>query len=180
MGGQKSSKFVNIVFELPLTNALQCALEVLFKDLAFPLRKRPIFFINFSSPVYTFAPIFIFWSHELFSALTFFRDCPDMTRFTNFLGMPQKGKKMPICTIRQGLLYTWTDSLGAFFATFVIMKISKNDRNMNCRSSKDITFSKIWRVWLKNWACHAHFNFKLLKGVAVFLLELEYSCFAAK
>ena len=150
MGGQKSSKFVNIVFELPLTNALQCALEVLFKDLAFPLRKRPIFFINFSSPVYTFAPIFIFWSHELFSALTFFRDCPDMTRFTNFLGMPQKGKKMPICTIRQGLLYTWTDSLGAFFATFVLMKISKNDRNMNCKSSKDFTFSKIWRVWLKN------------------------------
>ena len=27
---------------------------------------------------------------------------------------------------------------------------------------------QIWRVWLKKWACHAHFNFKLLKGMAVF------------
>ena len=50
----------------------------------------------------------------------------------------------------QGLLYTWTDSLGTFFATFVIIKISVNDTNTICRSSKSITFPKIWRVWLKN------------------------------
>ena len=53
-------------------------------------------------------------------------------------------------TISQGLLYTWTDSLGTFFATFVIIKISVNDTNTICRSSKSITFPKIWRVWLKN------------------------------
>ena len=69
--------------------------------------------------------------------------------------------------IYQGLLYTWTSSLGTFFATFVMMKISKNDSNIICRSSKNITFPKIWRVWLKNWACHAHFSYKLLKGMAV-------------
>ena len=51
---------------------------------------------------------------------------------------------------KQGLLYTWTDSLGTFFATFVIIKISVNDTNTICRSSKSITFPKIWRVWLKN------------------------------
>ena len=72
----------------------------------------------------------------------------------------------------QGLLYTWTDSLGTFFATFVIIKISVNDTNTICRSSKSITFPKIWRVWLKNWVCHAHFNFELLKGVAVLFSEL--------
>ena len=77
-----------------------------------------------------------------------------------------------IYTTNQGLLYTWTDSLGTFLVTFVIMKISKNDSNIICRSSKNITFSKIWRVWLKNWARHAHFNFKLLKGMAVLLSEL--------
>ena len=72
----------------------------------------------------------------------------------------------------QRLLHTWTDRLGAFFVTFVIMKISKNDSNTICRSSKNITFSKIWRVWLKNWVRHTHFNFKLLKGMAVLLSEL--------
>ena len=74
-----------------------------------------------------------------------------------------------ICSnLMQRLLHTWTDSLGTFFQTFIIMKISKNDSNIICRSSKNITFPKISRVWLKNWAGHAHFNFKLLKGMAVF------------
>ena len=72
----------------------------------------------------------------------------------------------------KGLLYTWTSSLGKFFPTFVMMKISKNDSNIICRSSKNTTFPKIWRVWLKNWVRHAHFNFKLLKGMAVLLSEL--------
>ena len=52
--------------------------------------------------------------------------------------------------ISQRLLHTWTDSLGTFFQTLIIMKISKNDSNIICRSSKDITFFKIWREWLKN------------------------------
>ena len=47
-------------------------------------------------------------------------------------------------------LHTWTSSLGTFFPTFVKMKISKDDSNIICRSSKNINFPKIWRVWLKN------------------------------
>ena len=50
----------------------------------------------------------------------------------------------------QGLLYTWADSLGTFFATFLVMKISKNGGNNIFTSSKNINFSKILRVWLKN------------------------------
>ena len=71
----------------------------------------------------------------------------------------------------QRLLHTWTDSLGTFFETFAKMKISKNDSNTICRSSKNIAFPKIWRMWLKNGACHAHFNFELLKGVAALIFE---------
>ena len=52
--------------------------------------------------------------------------------------------------ISQGFLYTWTSSLGTFYATFVIIKISKKDSNIICRSSKNITFPKIWRVCVKN------------------------------
>ena len=73
----------------------------------------------------------------------------------------------------QRLLHTWTSSLGTFFPTFVKMKISKDDSNIICRSSKNITFPKIWRVWLKNWACHAHFNFKLLWGMAGSVFDLH-------
>ena len=64
--------------------------------------------------------------------------------------LPEKQKERNIHLSNQGLLYTWTDSLGTFFATFVIIKISVNDTNTICRSSKSITFPKIWRVWLKN------------------------------
>ena len=61
-----------------------------------------------------------------------------------------RGSKITPPSLDQGLLYTWTDSLGTFFATFLIIKISVNDTNTICRSSKSITFPKIWRVWLKN------------------------------
>ena len=79
---------------------------------------------------------------------------------------------MKLYILGQRLLHTWTDSLDTFFETFAIMKISKNDSNIIWRSSKDITFPKIWRLWLKNWVRHAHFNFELLKGVAVLFSEL--------
>ena len=29
------------------------------------------------------------------------------------------------------------------------------------KASKDRLISKIWRVWLKNWARHAHLNFEV-------------------
>ena len=68
--------------------------------------------------------------------------------------------------LAQRLLHTWTDSLGTFFKTFAIMISSKSDSNIIWRSSKKITFPKIWRVWLKNWVCHALGKFKIEMGVA--------------
>ena len=83
-----------------------------------------------------------------------------------------KVQNMQYLPLGLGLLYIWTDTLGTFFATFVIMKIYRNNSNTICTSSKNITSPKIWRMWLKNWAHHAHFNFELLKGVAVLFSEL--------
>ena len=33
--------------------------------------------------------------------------------------------------------------------------------------------TKIWRVWLKNWVCHALLNFKIKMGVAGSIFELH-------
>ena len=41
-----------------------------------------------------------------------------------------------------------------------------------------MNFHKIWRLWLKNCARHAHFNFELLKGVAASFFELYPSNFS--
>ena len=43
---------------------------------------------------------------------------------------------------------------------------------------KKMNFPKIWRLWLKNCARHAHFNFELLKGVAVSFFKLYPSNFS--
>ena len=59
----------------------------------------------------------------------------------------------------QGLLYIWTVQLLRYFGKFKPLEISKNDGNSICLTSKDIQFSKIIRVWLKNWVCHAHLKF---------------------
>ena len=49
--------------------------------------------------------------------------------------------------------------------------------NIICPPLKVMHFCKIWRAWVKNWACHAHFNFDLPKGMAVLSIELEPSIF---
>ena len=77
----------------------------------------------------------------------------------------------------QGLLYTWTDSLGTVFATFIIMKISKNDDNTIYRSSKIFTkfegcgskiepmipisifiFSRVWQSYILSYALQFFVN----------------------
>ena len=40
------------------------------------------------------------------------------------------------------------------------------DTNIICLPTKNMQFCKIKRLWLKNWACHAHLKFKIQKGVA--------------
>ena len=40
-----------------------------------------------------------------------------------------------------------------------------------------MNFHKIWRVWLKNCARHAHFNFEIPKGVAALIFVPHLSNF---
>ena len=48
-----------------------------------------------------------------------------------------------------------------FFGNLKPVKISKNDTNIICLSLKNTLYFKITRLWLKNWACHAHFSFEI-------------------
>ena len=112
------------------------------------------------------------WSHSSYEGLIYWRK--SFIQFLLMLLWPRNRMVDLVfqCMSSQRLLHTWTDSLGTFFKTFAIMIFSKSDSNIIWRSSKNITFPKIWRVWLKNWVRHAHFNFELPKGVAVLFSEL--------
>ena len=52
-------------------------------------------------------------------------------------------------------------------------EISKNDTNIIWTPIKNTQFFKVTRMWLKNWACHALLNFKIQKGVAGTIFELQ-------
>ena len=62
--------------------------------------------------------------------------------------------------------------LDHFFPNSIPLDLAKYGFTIIWRFSKNKNFPKIWRVWLKNSADHAHFNFELLKGVAVLFLEI--------
>ena len=47
------------------------------------------------------------------------------------------------------------------FGNLKPIDMSKSDSNIICLSSKNTFFFKITRMWLKNWASHAHFNFEI-------------------
>ena len=66
----------------------------------------------------------------------------------------------------QGWLKTWIWQLWQKFVTFIPLWILVNDTNIICLPTKNMQFCKIKRLWLKNWACHAHLRFKIQKGVA--------------
>ena len=59
----------------------------------------------------------------------------------------------------------WIWQLRPKVITFILLWILTNGTNIICLSSKSMQFCKIQRLWLKNWACHAHLNFKIQKGV---------------
>ena len=61
----------------------------------------------------------------------------------------------------QGCLKTWIGRLLRLFGNLKPVEISKNDSNIICLSSKNTFFFKIIWMWLKIWACHAHFNFEI-------------------
>ena len=68
--------------------------------------------------------------------------------------------------------YTWIPSLAHVHPKSILLDLAKHCFSIIWRSSKKMNFPKIWRLWLKNCARHAHFNFELLKGVAVLFSEL--------
>ena len=68
--------------------------------------------------------------------------------------------------------YTWIPSLAHVHPNSILLDLAKHVFTIIFRLSKNKNFSKIWRLWLKNCACHAHFNFELLKGVAVLFFEI--------
>ena len=62
--------------------------------------------------------------------------------------------------------------LDHFFPNSVPLDLAKDGFTIIWRFSKNKNFPKIWRLWLKNCACHAHFNFEFLKGMAVLFCEI--------
>ena len=65
----------------------------------------------------------------------------------------------------------WTYHSFAFFQNLKPVEVWKCHVNIIWRSLKNKCLCKISELWLKNWACHALFNFELLKGVAASFFE---------
>ena len=75
----------------------------------------------------------------------------------------------------QGCLKNWIGRLLRFFGNLKPAKISKNDTNIICLSSKNTLIFKITRTRLKNWALQAHFNFEIQFVINRSILELKTS-----
>ena len=75
------------------------------------------------------------------------------------------------CPISQGWLKKWIWQWQAKFLSQIPSLISKNDTNIISLFVKNKQFCKLRRLWLKNWACHAHLKFKFQKGVAGTIFE---------
>ena len=65
----------------------------------------------------------------------------------------------------------WTYHSFAFFQNLKPVEIWKCHVNIIWRSLENNCLCKISELWLKNWACHALFNFELLKDVAASFFE---------
>ena len=84
-------------------------------------------------------------------------------RFTKVKEIPRKFRKL---YYPRRSWFTWRWRLASFFVDQNLSKISKKGTNIICRSLRKKQFCKVLWVWLKNWACHAHFCFELWMGVA--------------
>ena len=62
--------------------------------------------------------------------------------------------------------FIWRWRLASYFVDQNLSRISKKGTNIIWRSLRKKQFCKVSWVWLKNWACHAHFYFELWMGVA--------------
>jgi hypothetical protein len=63
--------------------------------------------------------------------------------------------------IGHGVLYRWRGNSFPFFLYQKLKEILIRYSRIILTASKDRLISKIWRVCLKNWACHAHLNFEV-------------------
>ena len=68
--------------------------------------------------------------------------------------------------------YTWIPSLAHVHPNSILLDLAKHGFTIIWRSSKNMNFPKIWRLWLKNCARHTHFSFEFLKGMAVLFFEI--------
>ena len=73
--------------------------------------------------------------------------------------------------------FTWRWRLVSFFVDKNLSKISKKGTNIIWTSLRKKQFCKVSWVWLKNWACHMHFNFEHWMGVEGPTLELHPQSF---
>ena len=85
----------------------------------------------------------------------------------------KRGKVLIQVSLYIDFCYTWIPSLAHVHPKSILLDLAKHCFSIIWRSSKKMNFPKIWRLWLKNCARHAHFNFELLKGVAVSFFELH-------
>ena len=74
---------------------------------------------------------------------------------------PQWDKSLSNCIILHGGLYRWRENSLPFFLYQKLKEILTRYSRTILTASKDRLISKIWRVWLKNWARHAHLNFEV-------------------
>ena len=68
------------------------------------------------------------------------------------------------------LVIEWIDRL-TDFSTFYTIESIKKLYYFHLNILKDKNFPKIWTMWLKKGASYIHFNFELLKGVAVLIFS---------
>ena len=69
--------------------------------------------------------------------------------------------------------WPWTPYSSLFFVNLKPVEISKNHKNIICTSIKVVQICKVWRVWLKNQACYAHFSFEIHLAIYPSILELK-------
>ena len=65
------------------------------------------------------------------------------------------------------------EKVSAVFLSSKPWEISKNTNKVNKTSSKVMMILRIWRAWLKKWACHAPLKFKKEMTVSRSVLGLE-------
>ena len=69
--------------------------------------------------------------------------------------------------------WPWTPYSSLFFVNLKPVEISNNHKNIICTSIKVVQICKVWRVWQKNQACHAHFSFEIQLAINLSILELK-------